>query len=87
MGLRFAGFVLALGSAVLDVMVIRILNEKKELEKYRRVMDINSCYNNYLDSSNRGERRRPIMSDYMSKSNSLSKKNVKRRILKRDYTK
>ena len=77
MGLRFAGFVLALGSAVLDVMVIRILN----------VMDINSSYNNYLDSSNRGERRRPIMSDYMSKSNSLSKKNVKRRILKRDYTK
>lgn len=87
MGLRFAGFVLALGSAVLDVMVIRILNEKKELEKYRRVMDINSSYNNYLDSSNRGERRRPIMSDYMSKNNSLSKKNVKRRILKRDYTK
>ena len=87
MGLRFAGFVLALCSAVLDVMVIRILNEKKELEKYRRVMELNNSYDNYLSSSNTEERRRPVIADYMSKSNSLGKKNVKRRILKRDYTK
>lgn len=87
MGLRFAGFVLVLGSAVLDVMVIRILNEKKELEKYRRVMELKTCYDNYLNRGDKEERRRPVIADYMSKSNSLSKKNVKRRILKRDYTK
>lgn len=87
MGLRFAGFILALGSAVLDVMVIRILNEKKELEKYKVVMELNNRYNNYLDSNNRGERKRPIMNDYISNSNSQSKKNFKRKILKRDYTK
>lgn len=86
MGLRFAGFVLALGSAIMDVMVIKVLSEKKELEKYKRVIEYNNSLNSYLSKGSE-VRKRPDISYYMSRGNSLSKKNVKRKILKRDYTK
>lgn len=86
MGLRFAGFVLALGSAIMDVMVIRILSEKKELEKYKRVIEYNNSLNSYLSKENE-VRKRPDICYYMSRGNGLGKKNVKRKILKRDYTK